>query len=98
MKTSTAIAHPKTLVTLRTVCATFGGYAASAAFSLLVSHLSGLEGRQGESLIRLVFFVAYCTVILWSFAINTHRKAFAQMAVLNALVWCSYWILVGGEA
>lgn len=98
MKTSTVIAHPKTLVTLRTLCAVLGGYAASAAISLLISHFSGLEGRQSESLIRLVFFVAYCTVILWSFAINSHRKAFTHMAILNVTTWAGYWLLAGGEA
>lgn len=86
------------LVTLRTLCAVVGGYAASACISLLFAQWLGLSERPAEAFIKMVFFVALCTLIIWSFAINSHKKAFVHMAVLNALMWAVYLATQGVSA
>ena len=90
--------HPKFLVTLRTLCAAVGGYAASAGISLLLAQWLGLAERPAEAFIKMVFFVVLCTLIIWSFAINSHKKAFAHMAALNAVVWAAYLATQGASA
>ena len=81
--------HPKTLVTLRTLLAIVGGYSASAAISLWLASAMTMEPREENVFIRMVFFSAYTVVLIWSFAINQHRKAVIQMIVLNALLWAA---------
>ena len=90
--------HPKFLVTLRTPCAVVGGYAASACLSLLLAQWLGLTERPAEAFIKMVFFVVFCTLIIWSFAINSHKKAFIHMAGLNAVVWAVYLATQGVSA
>lgn len=84
-------------VTLRTLLAVIGGYAASAAISMLLAAPFTMEKREQEVFIRLSFFVIYTVLIIWSFSINRSKKALKLMLGLNAMVWLAYFVLIGGE-
>lgn len=95
MTTSTKWPHFE--VTIRTLFAVVGGYAASAAFSILLAEPFDMERREQEVFIRMIFFVVYTTLIIWCFSINNTSKALKHMLGLNGILWLAYLLLIGAE-
>lgn len=88
---------PRMLVGYRVIIALIGGYAASVALTLLVTHFSSYQGVDLRVLIYLVFFTLYTVAIIYLFAINSHRKAFVVALSMNLVAWTALW-MVGGFA
>lgn len=86
---------PRVLVTLRVILVLVGGYALAAALSLIIAQFSSAEGRELRSLIYLVFFIAYSALIIWWFAINSHRKTWLVAGLGNVVAWSLLWALGG---
>lgn len=95
MKIKSLFAKPAFNVTLRTLLAAVGGYSASAGLSLLLTSMMALEGRESIVFIRLVFLTVYTLLIIWVFSVNSERKIFTQMVLLNALLWLGVALGIG---
>ncbi|MCU4676534.1 hypothetical protein N7931_12930 [Catenovulum sp. 2E275] len=96
MKLESFLAKPAINVSIRTILAILGGYSLSAALSLLLASFAGLDGRESEVFIRMIFFISYTVTIIWTFSVNSERKIITQMCLLNVLLWLA--VLLTGEA
>lgn len=86
-------------VASRVVAATFGGYALSAAATVLVALLWPAPLAQAVLWATMLSFTVYTVVIVWVFTTRSAARAWAGVligtAVLSALAW---WLKAGGAA
>lgn len=82
-------------VAVRTLIAVLLGYAFSAWLSTAIANFIDATGREHEVLVRMLFFVIYCTFILVSFAVESVRKT-AVVMVSASLIAFSLCAVSGG--
>ncbi|QJR80785.1 hypothetical protein CA267_008340 [Alteromonas pelagimontana] len=80
---------------LRVLLAVVGGYAAATGICLLVELAFVSDPRTEDVLTRLLFFIIYPCLIVWSFAYNANRSAMVSMALLNGALWLALLLFNG---
>ncbi|KRE89505.1 hypothetical protein ASG87_04040 [Frateuria sp. Soil773] len=80
-------------VALRTLAATFGGYAIAALCTALLPRLLPLPRNEAVVAATLLSFAIYATVVLWAFATASAWRlcgwVLGILAVLGAAAWLS---------
>ncbi|WP_300426638.1 hypothetical protein [uncultured Thalassolituus sp.] len=83
-------------LTARILTAAVGGYALSTVITLLLLLVTGFEGREARMFTSMIFFIAYVTIVIVAFSIQSHKKTIGLIAAGNGVLWGA-WYLAGGE-
>lgn len=87
------------MVVSRILAAMIGGYALTAAISVLLALLLPVSRAEATQASTMLSFIIYAVVVIWVFSTRTATRAWIGLLVtalpLGLICW---WLIAGGKA
>ena len=86
------------MVASRILAAVIGGYALTAALSVLLALLLPVSRSEATLAATMLSFILYAVVVLWVFATSSATRAWLGLLVTALPLWLLCWWLMPGAA